>query len=64
MVIMRPAYARYIKILGNNFITNGVDSDRSAADALSRSAVGVSSRTVSNVFDEFWADLRRLVLRP
>jgi hypothetical protein len=63
---MRPAYARFIGIAGNNFMTNGwrVDSDRSAADALSRSAVGVSSRYVSNAFDEFWPDIRRFVLRP
>lgn len=62
---MRPAYARGIGIVSSNFITNAwrVDSDRSAADALSRSAVGITSRGVSNLFDEFWPDMRRVVLR-
>ena len=62
---MRPAYARGIGIVSNNFVTNAwrVESDRSVADAFSRSAVGVTSRCVSNLFDEFWPDVRRLVLR-
>ena len=62
---MRPAYARGIGIVGNNFITNiwRVESDSAVADALSRSGVGISSRYVSNLFDEFWPDLRRVILR-
>ena len=62
---MRPAYARGIGVVSSNFITNAwrAESDRSVADALSRSVVGVSSRCVSNLFDEFWPDIRRTVLR-
>jgi hypothetical protein len=62
---LRPAYARGLGIVGNNFITNAwrAHSDRSIADALSRSGVGVTSRFVSNLFDEFWPDIQR-ELRP
>jgi hypothetical protein len=58
---LRPAYARGLGIVGNNFITNAwrTDSDRSVADALSRSGVGITSRFVSNLFDEFWPDIQR-----
>jgi hypothetical protein len=51
-----PAYARFTGIVGNNFMTNAwrVDSDSSVNDALSRSAVGVLGRFVSNLFDELW----------
>jgi hypothetical protein len=62
---LRPAYARAIGNVGNNFITNAwrVESDSSVTDAVSRSAVGITSRFVSNLFDEFWPDVRRHVLR-
>ena len=60
-----PAYARYTAIVGNNFVTNAwrAESERSVPDALARSALGLSGRLVSNLFEEFWPDIRRRVFR-
>ena len=58
-----PAYARYAGIVGENFIANAwrVDSERSVNTALTQSALGVAGRFVSNLFDEFWTDVRKKV---
>lgn len=62
---LMPAYARYAGTVGNNFITNAwrPDSESTVGSALSRSALGISGRLVSNLFEEFWPDLRRRVSR-
>jgi hypothetical protein len=55
-----PAFARYTAIVGNNFISNTwrVSSESSINSALTRSALGFAGRFASNVFDEFWQDIR------
>jgi hypothetical protein len=58
-----PAYARYAGIVGENFIANAwrVDSERSVNTALTQSALGFAGRFVSNLFGEFWPDVRKKV---
>ena len=58
-----PAFARYTGVVGNNFISNTwrVPSESTASAALTRSALGFAGRFVSNVFDEFWQDMRTKV---
>jgi len=53
---LKPAYARYVGIIGNNFITNAwrPPSENNWDDALIRSGWGISSRMLSNLFNEFW----------
>lgn len=53
---LKPAYARYIGIVGNNFITNAwrPPSENNWDDALVRSGWGISGRMLSNLFNEFW----------
>ena len=55
-----PAYARYIAISGNNFLSNTwrVDSEANAHDAVIRTADGFAGRFVSNLFEEFWPDIK------
>jgi len=56
-----PAYARYAGTTGNNFLSNTwrVDSESSVEDALTRTAVGFAGKLASNLFDEFWPDVRK-----
>lgn len=58
---VRPAYARFAGIAGNNFLSNTwrLPSESSAADALTRTATGFAGRFVSNLFDEFWPELMK-----
>ena len=58
-----PAYARYAGIVGENFIANAwrVDSERSFNTALTQSALGFAGRFASNLFGEFWTDVRKKV---
>lgn len=62
---LMPAYARYAGTVGNNFITNAwrPDSENSAGSAMTRSAIGITGRLASNLFEEFWPDLRRRLSR-
>lgn len=55
-----PAYARYIAIPGNNFLSNTwrVQSEASAADAAVRTVTGFLSRMAGNAFSEFWPDVQ------
>jgi hypothetical protein len=59
-----PAYARYIAIPGNNFLSNTwrVDSEANAHDAVIRTVDGFAGRFASNLFEEFWPDIKDLVL--
>ena len=56
-----PAYARYIAIPGSNFLSNTwrADSESQASDALLRTGLGFAARITSNIFTEFWPDIRR-----
>ena len=57
-----PAYARYIAIPGNNFLSNAwrADSVANARSAAVRTLYGVLGRMGSNAFAEFWPDLKKL----
>jgi hypothetical protein len=58
-----PAYARYIAISGNNFLSNTwrVDSEANNHDAVIRTVDGFAGRFASNLFEEFWPDIKDLV---
>jgi hypothetical protein len=49
-----PAYARYIAVSGNNFLSN-------THDAVLRTLEGFAGRMASNAFEEFWPDLKSRV---
>jgi len=55
-----PAYARYVAISGNNFLSNTwrVDSEANAHDAVIRTVDGFAGRLASNLFEEFWPDIK------
>ncbi len=57
-----PAYARYIAISGNNFLSNTwrVDSEANTHDAVIRTVDGFAGRLASNLFEEFWPDIKNL----
>ena len=56
-----PAYARYIGILGSNFLSNTwrVHSEANTKDALLRSSEGFAGRMAGNAFAEFWPDVKK-----
>jgi hypothetical protein len=58
------AYARYMAIAGNNFLSKTwrVPSEANTHAALVRIGEGFAGRIVSNAFKEFWPDLKRLVI--
>lgn len=58
---LRPAYARYIAIPGNNFLSNTwrADSGATVSRASLRTALGFLGRFAGNAFDEFWPDVQR-----
>jgi hypothetical protein len=62
---MAPAYARYIGIAGNNFLSNTwrADSEADAQHAILRTVYGFAGRMGGNAFKEFWPDVRRLVFK-
>jgi hypothetical protein len=62
---LMPAYARYIAIPGNNFLSNTwrVKSDSTTEAALTRTGYGVLSEIASNAWSEFWPDVKRRVFR-
>jgi hypothetical protein len=57
----RPAYARYIAIPGNNFLSNTwrADSEATVSRASLRTALGFLGRMGTNAFEEFWPDVRQ-----
>ncbi|HEY1462878.1 MAG TPA: hypothetical protein VGF44_05625 [Terriglobales bacterium] len=57
-----PAYARFIAIPGNNFLSNTwrADSEANTKSAAIRSVYGVLGKMGGNAFAEFWPDLKRL----
>ncbi|MGH9684754.1 MAG: hypothetical protein ACRD4S_14225 [Candidatus Acidiferrales bacterium] len=58
-----PAYARFIAISGNNFLSNTwrVHSEANVHDAVLRIGLGFSGTMASNAFGEFWPDVARRV---
>ena len=58
---LRPAYARYIAISGNNFVANAwrPDSEATVGNASLRTVLGFLGRMSGNAFQEFWPDVRR-----
>lgn len=60
---LRPAYARYIAISGNNFLSNTwrEQSESDTSHALERTALGFLARMAGNTFDEFWPDVKQKV---
>ena len=58
----RPAYARYMAIFGNNFLSNTwrVNSEANTRDALLRASEGFGGRMGANAFEEFWPDIKKL----
>jgi hypothetical protein len=57
---LKPAYARFIGIVGNNILSNAwrPDSEADWHHAVFRSALGLAGRMGSNTFQEFWPDIR------
>jgi uncharacterized membrane protein len=62
---LMPAYARYIAIPGNNFLSNTwrVSSDSTTSAALTRTAYGVLGKITSDAWSEFWPDVKRHVFK-
>jgi hypothetical protein len=58
-----PAYARFIAIPGNNFISNAwrAPGDDNVNQALIRTGLGFIGRWGNNTFDEFWPDFKRKI---
>ena len=56
----RLAYARYIALSGNNFLSNAwrPDSEADTWHALYRTGGAFGGRMASNAVDEFWPDLK------
>jgi hypothetical protein len=62
---LKPAYARYIAIPGSNFLANTwrVNSEANTSAALTRTAYGFLGEISSNAWNEFWPDVKRIVLK-
>ena len=60
-----PAYARYVAVFGDNFLSNSwrVHSEANSRDALLRTSEGFGGVLASNVFEEFWPDVKERVSR-
>ena len=60
-----PAYARYIAIPGNNFLSNTwrESSEADTKHALERTLLGFAARLSCNAFKEFWPDARDRIFR-
>lgn len=61
----KPAYARYLAVSGNNFISNTwrADSEADVSHALIRTGTGFLGRMGGNAFDEFWPDIKNKFFR-
>jgi hypothetical protein len=58
-----PAYARYMAVAGNNFLSNTwrVQSEANVQNALLRTAEGFAGRMAVNAFEEFWPNVKERV---
>jgi hypothetical protein len=61
----RPAYARFIGNVGNNFLSNTwrVESEADASSAAVRCVWGITGKMGANAFAEFWPDVKRKLRR-
>jgi hypothetical protein len=61
----RPAYARYVGNVGNNFLSNTwrADSEANTSHAIVRCVWGVLGRMTSDAFSEFWPDIKKKVFK-
>jgi hypothetical protein len=59
-----PAYARYAALFGGNFLSNTwrANSEANTHDALLRSSECFGGIMASNAFEEFWPDIKKLVI--
>lgn len=59
-----PAYARFIAVPGNNFLTNAwrPDGEANVHDAVLRTFEGFAGRMVSNAWNEFWPQAKAYLL--
>jgi len=55
-----PAYARFIAISANNFLSNTwrADSESNVDDAIIRTGEGFAGRMAANAFEEFWPTIK------
>jgi hypothetical protein len=62
---LMPAYARYIAISGNNFLSNAwrADSEATVGNASLRTMLGFLGRMSGNAYQEFWPDVRHSLSR-
>lgn len=60
-----PAWARYIAMSGNNFLSNTwrVHSEANTHDAVIRTGEGFLGRMASNAYEEFWPDVKKRISR-
>lgn len=60
---LAPAYARFIAVPGNNFLSNAwrPDSEADVEHALLRTAEGFAGRMGANAWDEFWPDAKQRI---
>jgi hypothetical protein len=60
-----PAYARFVAVAGNNFLSNTwrEPSESTVQDALIRTAEGIGGRMAGNTFQEFWPEIKKYVFR-
>jgi hypothetical protein len=60
-----PAYARYVAMPGNNFLSNTwrADSEANNRAAAVRTGLGFLGLMGKNAFTEFWPDVNRLIFR-
>jgi len=58
-----PAYARFLGILGSNFVSNTwrAHSEANVHDGLLRSTEGFGGRMAANAFHEFWPDAKKYI---
>jgi len=61
---LEPAYARYIAIPGNNFLSNTwrADSEATTNAALTRTLWGFVARMADNAYQEFWPSVKHKIL--
>jgi hypothetical protein len=62
---LSPAYARYVAMPGNNFLSNTwrADSEANNRAAAERTGLGFLGLMGKNAFTEFWPDVNRRIFR-
>lgn len=60
---VRPAYARFAAVTGNNFLSNTwrEHSEATTTMAVERVGLGFLARMAGNTFEEFWPDVKQKV---